>query len=95
MNQIHPEQGALLRMSFWWCVGSFWHNLCLLDSVLSNGGKNLICEHQVIDMMWLFPFQCWYGFIGYDIFLAFYSQVWYIMPSAFTRSKGKHVFMLH
>jgi len=46
-------------------------------------------------MMWLFPFQCWYGFIGYGIFLAFYSQVWYIMPSVFTRSKGKLVFMLH
>ena len=69
--------------------------MCLLDSVLPNGWNNLIQEHQVMDMMWLFPFQCLYGFIGYDIFLAFYSQVWYIMPSVFTKSKGRLVFMLH
>jgi len=46
-------------------------------------------------MMWLFPFQGLYGFIGYDILLAFCSQVWYVMSSVFTRIKGKLVFMLY
>ena len=33
--------------------------------------------------------------LGYDILCAFYSQVWYIMSSGFTRDKDKLVFMLH
>jgi hypothetical protein len=42
-----------------------------------------------------FHFKCWYEFIGYDIFCAFYSQVWYIMSSVFKRDKVKLVFMVH
>jgi len=49
---IHPE-----HVSFWWHAGSFWHNLCLLDSVPSNGGNVLMHGHQFMEMMWLFPFQ--------------------------------------
>jgi len=44
-----------------------------------------------MEMMLLFPFQILYGFI----FLAFCSQVWYIMSSVFTKIKGKLVFTLH
>jgi len=41
-----------------------------------------------------FLFKCWYEFIGYGIFLAFYSQVWYTQSSVFTRIKIKLVSML-
>ena len=30
--------------------------MCLLDSVLSNGGNFLIHGHQFMEMMWLFSF---------------------------------------
>jgi hypothetical protein len=49
---IHPE-----HVLFWWNAGSLWHNLCLLDFVLSNGGNVLIHGHQFMEMMWLFPLQ--------------------------------------
>ena len=62
---------------------------CLME------GNILIHEYQVMEMMWLFPFQMLVWIHWYEIFLAFYSQVWYIMSSVFTRSKGKLVFMLH
>jgi len=44
-----------------------------------------------------FRFKYCYEFIGYDMFCAFYSQVWYLMSSGFTgdKGKGKLVFMLH
>ena len=45
-NWIHPEKGALLRMCHFNDVGSFWYNLCLLDSVLSNGVNILIREES-------------------------------------------------
>ena len=32
-------------------ICAFLYNLCLLDSVLSNGGNVLVHEHQVMEMM--------------------------------------------
>jgi len=31
-------RSTLENVSFWWRVGSFWYNLCLLESLLSNRG---------------------------------------------------------
>jgi len=32
-------------------VGSFWYNLCLLDSVLSNGGFNMLTPSHGNDVV--------------------------------------------
>ena len=89
-NWIHPEQGSLLRM-------------CHSDDVLDPSGiirafLILCCLMGECFNTWIwcgyFLFKCWCGFIGCDIFLAFYSQVWYIMSSVFTSSKVELIFML-
>ena len=80
INCLHPEQ-ALLQMCHFddildpsGIICAFLILCCLTE------GNVLICEHQVMEMMWLFLFKCWLGFIGYDIFLVFfYGQVRYIM----------------
>jgi len=80
MYELDPPsaKGTLENVSFWWHVGSFWYNLCLLDSVLSNGGTFWYTNTKSWKWWGYFLFKCWYGFMGYDIFLAFYSQVWCI-----------------
>jgi len=81
-------RSTLENMSFWWCVGSFWYNLPLLDSVLSNEGNVLIREHQVIEIMWLFPFHILVWIHGYDIFLTFYNKVDFILEQATKAQRG-------
>ena len=92
MYELDPPwaRGTLENISFWWCVGSFWYDLCLLDSVLSNEGKVLILvrEHQVKEMMWLFPFKILVLIHGYHIFLAFYSKVNFTLEQATKAQRG-------
>ena len=62
--------------------------MCLLDSVLSNEGNVLIREHQVMEMMWLFPFQILVWIHVYDIFLQFYNKVKFILEQATKARSG-------
>jgi len=58
MNWIHPEQGAFLRMCHFDDVFDSSGIICaFLILCCLMGGKVLIREHQVAEMMWLFPFQ--------------------------------------
>ena len=56
--------------------------------MLSKEGDVLIREHQVVEIMWLFPFQILVWIHFYDIFLAFYRKVKFILEEATKAQRG-------